>query len=204
MINLLPPEHAASIRYGRQNTVLRKWLIGMAVAIVGLVMIVAGGWFYINRQSASLQKGINTTNQLLKTQNLSKVQADAKEISGDIRVINQVLRGEIRFSDLIQAIGQVIPKGAILSGLSISQVNGALDLSVNATNYATAAQVAANLSDPKNGIFSKVDVVNVACNPSGASTPGTPNGYTCSLSLKALFGPDTKNKFLSVPKEDHS
>jgi hypothetical protein len=170
MINLLPPEHAASIRYGRQNTVLRKWLIGMAVAIVGLVMIVAG----------------------------------AKEISGDIRVINQVLRGEIRFSDLIQAIGQVIPKGAILSGLSISQVNGALDLSVNATNYATAAQVAANLSDPKNGIFSKVDVVNVACNPSGASTPGTPNGYTCSLSLKALFGPDTKNKFLSVPKEDHS
>jgi hypothetical protein len=204
MINLLPPEHAVSIRFGRQNTVLRKWLISMAAAIVILVMIISGGWFYINRQAKSLQNGINTTNQLLKAQNLSKVQSDAKEITGDIRVINKVLSSEIRFSDLIQAIGQVMPKGAILSGLSISQVNGALDLSVNTTNYNTAAQVAANLSDPQNGIFSKVDVVSVACNPNGASTPGTPSGYACAVGLKALFGPDTKTKFLSVPKEDRS
>jgi hypothetical protein len=204
MINLLPPEHATSIRYGRQNTTLRKWLIGMAAAILILVMIISSGWFYINRQSNSLQKGIDTTNQLLKAQNLSKVQADAKEITGDIRVINQVLGGEIRFSDLIQSIGRVMPSGAILSGLSISQVNGPLDLSVNTTNYNTAAQVAANLSDPKNGLFSKVDVVSVTCNQAGSSTPGTSSIYKCTVGLKALFSADTKTKFLSVPKEDHS
>lgn len=204
MINLLPPEHAAFIRYGRQNTLLRKWLIGMAGAIVMLVIIISAGWFYINRQASSLQKGINTTNQLLKAQNLSKVQSDAKEITGDIRVINQVLSGEIRFSDLIQAIGGVMPSGAILSGLSITQVNGPLDLSVNSTNYATAAQVAANLSDPKNGLFSKVDVVSVTCNQTGSSTPGTSSIYKCTIGLKALFSPDTKSKFLSVPKVDHS
>jgi hypothetical protein len=204
MINLLPPEHAASIRYGRQNTVLTKWLIGMASAIVILAMVVSGGWFYINRQADSLQKNINSTNQLLKTQNLAKVQADAKEITGDIRVINQVLRSEISFSELIKAIGKAMPDGAVLTGLSINKVNGALDLSAVSTSSGTAAQVAANLSDPKNGIFSKVDVEMVSCSPGGAPVQGAPSGYTCSISLRALFGADTKTKFLSVPTEDHS
>lgn len=197
MINLLPPEHAATIRYGRQNTVLRKWLIGMGVAIIGLLLVLMSGWVYIDQQAKSLQKNINTTNQQLTAQNLAKVQADAKEITGDIKVINQVLSTEIRFSDLIQAIGKVMPQGTVLDSLTLNKVTGAIDLSANATDYGTAAQIAANLSDANNGIFSKVDIISVACN---SVTPG----YRCTTTLKALFSTTTKTKFLSVPQEDHS
>jgi Tfp pilus assembly protein PilN len=199
MINLLPPERAADIRYGRQNTVLRVWLIGMAAAIAGLIIILLGGWFYINSQANTLQHGIDLTNQQLKAQDLTKVQADAKEITGDIKVINQVLGSEIKFSDLIQNIGQDMPQGTVLSSLKIGKVVGALDLTANAKDYQSAAQVAANLSDPKNGLFTKVDIISVACGGQDNQT-----AYPCTAILKALFSPEVKTKFLSVPKENHS
>lgn len=198
MINLLPPQHAAAIRYARQNTALRSWLIGMVAAVAGLIVILAGGWVYLNQQSKGLEKNLDVTNQQLKDQSLAKVQADAKEITGDIKVINQVLGSEIRFSDLIQAIGQDMPPGTVLGSLSLSQVSGTLDLSASATNYASAAQIAVNLSNSKNGLFSKVDIINVSCNSASKQT------YGCSTILKVLFSSSARTKFLSVPKESSS
>lgn len=194
MINLLPPQHAAAIHYGRQNTKLRGWLIGIGVAIVGLVILLSGGWVYMDRQTKNLQSDINATNQQLKAQDLSKVQADAKEITGDIKVINQVLSQEIRFSDLIQAIGNDMPPGAVLGSLSLSnKVSGALDLSASAKDYTSAAQVAVNLTNSQNNLFSRVDIISIGC--SSAAT----DAYKCTASLRALFSTSAKTKFLSVP-----
>ncbi|MBX4197032.1 hypothetical protein KW801_00560 [Candidatus Saccharibacteria bacterium] len=195
MINLLPTTYAESIRYGRQNTILRNWLIGVAIAMVGLVIILAGGWLYINQQSKTLQKNIDITNQQLKAQNLAKVQKDAKEITGDIKVINQVLGTEIRFSDLIQAIGNDMPPGTVLGTLSLTQINGTLDLSASAKDYASAAQIAVNLSGSKNKLFSKVDIIAINCTTTLDQTV-----YKCGATFKALFSADAKNRFLSVPK----
>lgn len=194
MINLLPPQHAAAIHYGRQNTVIRGWLVGIGAAIVGLLVLLAGGWVYMNSQTKNLQKNINVTNQQLQVQNLSKVQADAKEITGDIRVINQILSQEVRFSDLIQAIGNDMPPGAVLGSLSLSnKVSGALDLSASAKDYASATQVAVNLTNSQNNLFSKVDIISVGCSSASNLT------YKCTATLRALFSNSAKTKFLSVP-----
>ena len=194
MINLLPSVYADSIRYGRKNTKLRNWLIGMAGAITGLIIILAGGWVYINMQAQTLQKNINTTNQQLQAQNLTKVQKDAKEITGDIKVINQVLSTEVRFSDLIQAIGNDMPPGAVLGSLSLSKINGALDLSANSKDYASAAQIAVNLGQSQNDLFSKVDIENISCS-------ATSQVYPCAVTMRALFSKTAQTKFLSVPKD---
>jgi Tfp pilus assembly protein PilN len=204
MINLLPPEQANDIRYGRHNAVLRIWLISAAAAIVVLILILISGWFYIHRQAGTLQQAIDNTNAQLKAQNLTKVQADAKEITGDIKVINQVLGSEIHFSDLIQTIGQDMPSGAVLSSLKIGKIVGALDLTANAKDYQSAAQVAANLSDPKNGLFTKVDVISVTCSSQDTQNNSQSSIYPCTAILKALFSSEVKTKFLSVPKENHS
>jgi Tfp pilus assembly protein PilN len=195
MINLLPTTYADSIRFGRQNSLLRIWLLGMSAAIVGLIIIFVSGWLYINQQAKTLQKNIDGTNQQLKAQNLSQVQKDAKEITGDIKVINQVLGTEIRFSDLIQAIGSDMPPGTVLGSLSLSKINGTIDLSASAKDYNSAAQIAVNLSDSKNDLFSKVDIVSVTCN----STVTQP--YRCGATFKALFSTAARTKFLSVPKD---
>jgi Tfp pilus assembly protein PilN len=199
MINLLPPEHAASIRYGRQSRRILGWLAGMAAAIIILILILSAGWFYMNQESSSLQSEIDSTNKQLEAQNLKRVQADAKEITGDITVIDKVLRQEIHFSGLIQTIGSYMPPGTVLGSLSLSdKVSGALDLSANAKDYTSAAQIAVNLSDPKDDLFSKVDVINISCNSSAEKV------YKCSVTLRALFSKDAQTQFLSVPEGSKS
>lgn len=198
MINLLPTAHAEAIRYGRQNTVIRNWLLGAAGAISGLIIIIAGGWVYLNRQQTNLQRDIANTQSQLKVQDLTGVQKDAKEITGDIRVINQILGTEVRFSDLIQAIGNDMPPGTVLSALSLSnKVNGALDLSANTSDYQTAAQVAVNLSQSGNELFSKIDIINISC---GGINPSL--SYKCTATYRALFSKTAQSKFLSVAKGD--
>jgi len=195
MINLLPPERAAQIRYGRSNSSLRQWLMAAAAAIAGLAVIIFSGMIYINQQSDDLQNNITTAKKQLTTENLTGVQADAKGISSDVKLINQVLGREIRFSDLMTAIGKVMPSGTILSGLTLTNINSAIDVSANALDYTSAAQIAINLSDPTNNLFAHVDIVNISCLHDHPSSP-----YPCTAIYKALFSKSAANRFLNVTK----
>src|SRR5579872_6188924 len=107
MINLLPPAYRQTLRSHYLHTIARYWLAVIWLSTAGLVVVLAGGWFYINQQSNDLRQSIATTNQELATQNLSQVQKEAKTLTGNIKTINQVLSRELRFSDLIQDIGKV-------------------------------------------------------------------------------------------------
>jgi len=195
MINLLPPERATQIRYGRSNTKLRGWLLAAAAAIVGLVIIIVIGMIYINQQSKDLQSNIATDKLQLTTENLAQVQSDAKGISSDVKLINQVLGREIRFSDLMLNIGKVMPSGTILSGLTLTNLNSAIDVSANTLDYNSAAQIAVNLSDPGNDLFTHVDIVNIACQHDHPTSP-----YSCTAVYKALFSKTASNSFLNISK----
>ncbi len=194
MINLLPPSRAEAIRYGRQNSVLRHWLIGAAISIGGLIVIVFSGWVYLNQESGNFQKDINTTNQQLQAENLAQVQKDAKEITGDITVINKVLSQEIKFSELIQAIGNIMPPDTVLGTLSLSnKVSGGVDITANAKYGNSVPQIVANLTDPQNQLFTKADVVSVSCDSNPTQT------YPCTVILRALFSKTAQTRFLSFP-----
>jgi Tfp pilus assembly protein PilN len=194
MINLLPPQNVAGIRYGRQNSMLRLWLLGGVISIIGLVIILAGSWVYLDHQAKGFQATINASNKQLKLQNIDKVRAESKEITGDISVIDKILSQEIHFSDLIQSIGSYMPPGTILGTLSLSdKVTGTIDLSASAKDYASAAQIAVNLSDQKDNLFSKVDIVNISCSSSPDSV------YKCSATFRALFSKSAQTRFLGLP-----
>jgi len=188
VINLLPGEYRHSLKTARLSSQLRRWLFVLWAAIAGLVIIMVVGWFYINQQSKNLTQDIANTNAELTDQNLGQVQKDTRTLTGNIKIINQVLGREIRFSDLIQDIGKVMPNGTILDSLTLSQVSGAIDLSASAKDYNSAAQIAINLSDPQNQIFNKVDIVTISCTGNGSS-------YPCNGSFKALFSKTTLARY---------
>lgn len=192
MINLIPPSYSQAIRIGRANAKLMKWLVGIATAMAGLLVITGIGWLYLNHQNSKLSKEINIIQQQLDAGNLSQVQKQAQTINSNVKIINQVLNREIRFSDLIQAIGSVLPNDTVLNSLTLSKVDGAIDLAAGAKSYAAASQIAVNLSDPKNNIFEKVDIVSITCDASPTSA------YACSANYKALFFKTTKNRFLNA------
>lgn len=193
MINLLPAEYGGALRSAHFNTILRRWVAAALLATGGLILIMAVGWVYIDEQTRDLSRNIDSLNQQLQARDLTSTQAKAKAITTNIKIINQVLSREIRFSDLIKQIGSVMPPGTVLSSLTLAKVDGALDLSANARDSTSAAQIALNLSDPKNKIFDKVDIVNINCSAASG------NPYPCTATFKALFSTSTKNQFLNVP-----
>lgn len=193
MINLLPSNYGASLRFTHLNSIMRRWLVVSLLAVGGLVLIMAFGWVYINQQNKNLARNIDSVNQQLQAEDLAGTQKKAKDITSNIKIINQVLSREIRFSELISHIGSVMPPGTVLSGLTLSKVDGGLDLSATARDYTSATQIAVNLSDPKNQIFDKLDIVNINC----SSTSGS--AYPCSATFRALFSKATQSQFLNVP-----
>jgi len=193
MINLLPPDYAAAIRSGRSNASLRRWLIIVWLAIAGLLIIIAGGWLYLNNQSKQLAITQAELEHRLAAEDLTGVKREAEEISGSIKVIDQVLSREIRFSKLIQEIGRVIPPGTVLNSLSLNdKVEGALNIEARALNHEAAARVATNLNDPANKIFSAVDIQSIEC------TGNTISIYQCVGTYRALFDKETKQRFLNT------
>lgn len=192
MINMLPSEYVDVIRHSKLGEHLVRWLFSLVAAIFGLLIIFTLGWLYLDHQTKTLTSEVAGGKSQLEQQNLSGVKKDAEQISKDIKVINQVLSREIRFSELIQEIGKAMPPGTILGGLTLAKVDGSIDLTASAKDYTTGAQIALNLSDPKNNLFSRADIISINCTSSDTA-------YKCGVSLKALFSKNSKNQFLNVP-----
>lgn len=192
MINMLPGEYVEVIRHSKSNDQLIHWILAVMAAIAGLIVILGFGWLYLNHQNTVLNSDIARGKQQLEEQNIAQVRKDAEQISKDIKTINQVLGREIRFSALMQEIGKAMPPGSILGGLTLTKVDGSIDLTASAKDYTTGAQVALNLSDPKNNIFSRADIVSINC--TSADTQ-----YKCGVVLKALFDKTSQNRFLNIP-----
>lgn len=195
MINLLPPEIKSGYRYARSNVILRKWVIIIVISLIGLGAIATFGMLTIHQSSVHYTKLINASNADFKKENYSLTQKRVEDITGSFKLVVKVLGQEVLFSELIKQIGASMPTNSNLIGLNISQTTGGLDITANATNYATATQVQVNLGDPKNKIFTKADIVNITC--SGKSD-GSLNSdkFPCVVNIRALFARD--NPFLFI------
>lgn len=192
MINMLPADYVESIRHSKNNENILRWMGAALAATVVLVIILASGWLYLNHEVKNLSTQIATGKNDLVTQNLEGVKKNASAISNDIKTINQVLGKEIRFSKLIQNIGQIMPPGTVLDGLTLTKADGSIDLTASSKDYKSGAQIALNLSDKQNGTFSRADIVSINCTSADTA-------YKCSVVLKALFSKDSQAKFLNIP-----
>ncbi len=185
MINLMPPAHKESILYARRNTYLVRWLIGISVAAVGIVVISGGGLFYLKQDSKAYQKSIEDTKAHLTAQKETETLRRAEEMSGNLQLVVDVLSNEVLFSKLLQQIGQVIPPGTILQSLTLSNdLSGGIDLEIGASSYETGVRAQVNLAEPSNGIFEKADIGAVTCPAEGVPP------YPCTAQMRALFGSD--------------
>lgn len=192
MINMLPGDYVETIKHSKNNENIMRWMGATLVATAILVIILASGWLYLDHENKQLSSQISLSKNSLVAQNLEGVKKEASVISNDIKTINQVLGKEVRFSKLIQNIGQVMPAGTVLDGLTLTKTDGSIDLTASSKDYKSGAQIALNLSDKQNGIFSRADIISLNCTSADAE-------YKCSVVLKALFSKDSKNKFLNIP-----
>lgn len=195
MINLLPPDLKRDYIYARRNVGLRKWVVVFVIALLGLGAMATYGLVSFRQTGQDYQAQINKAEQHLEVENYDQVQARIQDIGNNFKLVVKVLSQEILFSKLLAQVGTAMPPNSSLAELNISQTEGAIDITANAVDYATATQVQVNLSDPANKIFSKADIVSINCN-SKPGDDGKANPYPCRISIKALFAED--NPFLFI------
>ena len=190
MINLLPPEIKQGYRYARRNVQLGRWVIICLLALVGLGAITTYGLLNLHQSTTQSKNQIAAAEALFKKEDFSGTQKQVQDISSSFKLVVQVLSKEVLFSQLIKQIGASMPDNAYLTGLTISQIQGSLNITANATNYQAATQVQVNLADPANKIFSKADIESITCQ--SVVDPA----YPCVVTIKALFATD--NPFLFI------
>lgn len=195
MINLLPPEEKTTIMYARRNTKLRNWMFGLLLALAGMFIFLAAGHFYIANATEKYSKQVAASQDSLKAQNLDETQKRLTDLSGNLKLIIQVLSREVLFSKLLRQVGAVMPQGSVLSSIELSKVEGGIDLSAEAQDYNTASRIQVNLQDPSNKLFDKVDIVQVSCSEAKDSS------YPCKVTLRALFTKNNPYLFINGDKK---
>ncbi len=201
MINLLPTDINASVTFARRNRTLLRWIFVLFIGLVGTIAIVVAGTLYINYQVDAYQKQVSDTKQQLASQDLDNTQRRVNEISSSVKLANQVLSREILFSEVLKAIGGVIPPGTALQNLNITNdLNGGIDLIFAAADYQTATQVQVNLTDSNNKVFEKADIQNISC-ASEDSQDDANEDYPCQITIRALFAKDSPFVFTHSEKK---
>ncbi len=193
MINLLPPGEKEAYRYARRNHALSRWVITCAFCCLGAMALAAGGYVWMNISVKTTKQQIALTQTELDKQNVTVVQKQVGDISNNLKLAVQVLSKEILFSDLLKQLATVTPNNTVLTNLSITQAQGAVDITAQTVNYDAATQLQVNLADRKNQIFTKADIINIVCaNSSGNGS----SKYPCTVNIRALFATD--NPFLFI------
>ena len=197
MINLLPGGIKEEITFGRRNRLLLRWLFVVFMVIATVAAMTVFGQFYINRNIHSLQAVAKVTQERIANQNLASTQKDIQSLSNNFATVTQLLGRQLMFSKLFVKIGSIIPNGAILSGITLSTSSSAIDLNVIAVNREAATQAFVNISDPKNGLFDKADLISVNCTTGSANTTASASKYPCTAMIKVIIKNDSSFYFLN-------
>lgn len=191
MINLLPSETRQDMLYARKNSSLRKWLTYMIFALIGALIIVGVGVFYLSQTTKSLEKETTQSRDSLQAQKIDETQKEVEQTSNNVKLTIQVLSREILFSKLLNQLGAALPADTALQQLQIDKVQGGLTIIAQAADINAATQIQVNLQDPTNKIFEKADIENITCDPKPGDT------YGCVVQLRALFSKDNPFLFIS-------
>jgi len=193
MINLLPPELKQNYRYARKNRHLLHWSAAFFVAIIGVAIISGFGILLMNKSIYNYKHSISDAKNTLLSENSNGIDNQVSGISDNLKLMVQVLSKEILFSNLLTRLGNITPSNVILTNLSITQNESAIDITAQTSNYNAATQLQVNLEDPSNQIFSKADIVSISC---ATGTEIVNPDYPCTASIRALFV--NNNPFLFI------
>jgi hypothetical protein len=199
MINLLPSNIKQSLAFAHHNTKLVKVIIGLAIGIVGLMVVMAGSWLYLQQETNLYKDTVSKTEKSLEQQHEKETLARVQDISNSLKLSVNVLSQEILFSKLLKQVGGAMPPNTVLQDLKLSSaLDGAVDLQAGAKDYNSATQIQVNLEQHPDSVFDKADLVKVTCAPS--DTTNGDNTYPCKAQLTAVFSKDNDFTLLKTKK----
>jgi len=150
MINLLPDDLKEGYLYARRNTYLRSWAFALLFALVGVGFVTTGGLLYMQQSIDTHSQQVIKAEDSLRKQKLNETRTHAEDITSSLKLVVQVLSREVLFSKLLAQIAAVTPPETSLTDLSISKIQGSIDITAISSDYKSATQLQVNLEDPAN------------------------------------------------------
>ncbi len=180
MISLLPPESKNATKYARLNVTLIEYCVLVIIISAGLLGIVFFGMVIVSREEKNLKASIAADEAQVRE--LASISSEAKELSSTVDTISTLLEREVKFSELLDEIGSILPRGSVLTGLTLStQQDQPLTLDALVVDEEAAAVLRENLAD--SDLFEAADIVSIS---SGETDSGN-QSYSYTAQYRAYF-----------------
>lgn len=179
MINLLSNERKDDIRAARANVILLRYIGIMLLAIVFII-----GIFYVSysvlRTTMESNEAIISSNDI-KADVYSETRQEVEALSAKLNEAKSILNQEVRYSQLLPKIGQLMPAGTVLGTLELNDSSFA-GVPVDLIAYAKSTNEASTLQSQFQGspLFSQVVI-------KGTEESGGLEDYPVKISLSVVF-----------------
>jgi len=159
VINLLPPDVKSSIKYGAYNVNIVQYGILLIILGVALAALLLFGVQIVRSDEASLNKAISR--KQIQLEEYADDNTKARALTAKISTISKLLEGEVKFSELLQEIGRLLPTGASLMGLQLTtDFSEPLVLAAKVNSKQTATELQQNLAN--SDLFIGADIQSLA------------------------------------------
>lgn len=179
MINLLSDERKDAIRAARVNVFLVRYTV---ILILAFVFIMSA--LYVSH--SVLGTTIKSADELIANNDVkagvySETGEQVTALSAKLNETRSILDQEIRFSQVLVDIGQLMPKGTILGDLTLTTTNfngQPTEIKAYAKSTAEAGQLQAQLQGSP--LFSQVVLKS-------AETKNEVDGYPVTITMSVVF-----------------
>jgi Tfp pilus assembly protein PilN len=217
MINLIPDNIRINNRYALRNVRLARYTALAVLTMAAIVAITGLSILNMDRTENNMQK--QSEEQSKKLTSYKPVQEKSKKLVDETTTINTLLNRQIKFSELLPNIANLMPQGAVLRELDFTTsdiiAGGATDGNTNAGSSASSQQkpflihasvkdrtVASTLLEnikASKDLFTDADIVSVNQSTKGTSTdanslPSVGSKYPYEVTINAYLKKISANK----------
>jgi Tfp pilus assembly protein PilN len=159
MINLLPEEMKEDFHYGRRNSQIIRWLMTVIFGILMLLVVAAIGRLTIQtaRNQTLAQKQV--VEDQLKTADFDTINGEYSDFSTGLSNVKKLYQQQVLYSRLIRKLGTLLPPGAKITNISISDKDRAVSLNFDNDSEGMGPTIQLNLTDQSKQVANKTTLL---------------------------------------------
>jgi hypothetical protein len=186
MLNILPDATKENKKHAKLNAIISGWSIAFmfGTAVVAAQYFV--GSILINKSISSIKLNTESLKSELPSTEAESTRKDYTEFSSNLSLVTGILKKQVLFSQILSKLGNILPPGATLETINLTDNDTFLNLTVKAPDRQTGNLVPVNMLDPSKNLFSAVDVTSFSCSSASSGDKSATPGQ-CTVAVKAKF-----------------
>ncbi len=169
MINLLPPATRRELRAGRSNSLLLRYTILLAMALVFLAIAI--GITYVYLSSLGAQADATRQDNEQRAAGYAQAQTDATQLRGELSTAKTILDKNISYSLMLTRFSSILPPGTAVGGITLSEASFSQPTSMQVLIRGEQEALALSTSLTSSPYLTGAVMGRVSTNPSNSSYP---------------------------------